>query len=373
MLDKILKSKFFLFIFINSLILAFQIFIIVFFFGQMVSEIPLWYTKNWGLGILALKENIIILPIVTALMVVFTSIIFKISESLYQYTFDKIVFNFTTILNLVITLSLMNIIRKVSFTNLFFLDYVGSELLNSFFVATIISAIITPFMIEFYKKQGLITDPKKHIHPGMILKQASARGGGLIFAISFTITSLFFIKLNNTSLSIIFGVILAALIGILDDISNTISSKKYKFLGNPIFRLLFLLPIPVVILLNNGVLIESINNPLGGVIDFTFFKFEFLGQLITPLGYIFTFIWVLWLINLLSWSNGVDGQYSGIVTIAGIVVSLLALRFTILSDIEINNSKMAIITAGAALGLLPYTWNPSKIMWGFGATSAGIA
>lgn len=373
MLDKILKSKFTLFLFINSLITLFQIFIIVFFYNQMVTDIPLWYTKNWGLGILSQKQNIILIPFISILLTIFSGLIFKLSEKLYQYFFDKIIFYFSIILNLVITFSLLNIVRKTSFSNLFFLDYVGSELLNSFFISLIISAVITPFMISFYKKYGLVTDPKKHSHPGMILKQSSARGGGLIFAISFTLTALFLVKLNNTTLSILLGVLLAALVGILDDISNTISNKKFKFLGNPVFRLLVLLPIPVIILINNGVLIQSISNPFGEIINFNSIKFDIFGQVITPVAYIFTFMWILWIINLLSWSNGVDGQYAGIISIAGIVIMLLSIRFNILSEAEINNAKIAIITAGAALGLLPYTWNPSKIMWGFGATSAGIA
>lgn len=339
----------------------------------MVNEIPLWYTKNWGLGILSDKQNIILIPFISVLITIFSGLMYKLSENLYQYLFDKIIFYFSIILNVVLTLSLTNIVRKTSFTNLFFLDYIGSELLNSFFISLIISAVITPFMISFYKKYGLITDPKKHSHPGMILKQSSARGGGLIFAISFTLTSLFLVKLNNTTLSIILGVLIAAFIGILDDISNTIANKKLKFLGNPVFRLLILLPIPVVILINNGILIESISNPFGDIINFNNIKIDLLGQIITPIAFIFTFIWILWIINLLSWSNGVDGQYSGIITIAGIIIMLLSLRFSILNEFEINNAKIAIITAGAALGLLPYTWNPSKIMWGFGATSAGIA
>lgn len=373
MLDKILKSKFTIFLFINTLIVLFQVFIVVFFYNQMVNEIPLWYTKNWGLGILSDKQNIILIPFISVLITIFSGLMYKLSENLYQYLFDKIIFYFSIILNVVLTLSLTNIVRKTSFTNLFFLDYIGSELLNSFFISLIISAVITPFMIGFYKKYGLITDPKKHSHPGMILKQSSTRGGGLIFAISFTLTSLFLVKLNNTTLSIILGVLIAAFIGILDDISNTIANKKLKFLGNPVFRLLILLPIPVVILINNGILIESISNPFGDIINFNNIKIDLLGQIVTPIAYIFTFIWILWIINLLSWSNGVDGQYSGIITIAGVIIMLLSLRFNILNEFEINNAKIAIITAGAALGLLPYTWNPSKIMWGFGATSAGIA
>jgi len=245
-------------------------------------------------------------------------------------------------------------------------------LLNSFFISLVVSLAITPYMIKIYEKYGLITDPKKHQHPGMLLKSPSARGGGFIFALSFSLTALITTKINNQILAIAVVAILTAIIGLLDDISNTSTSKKYKFLGNPVFRLLVLLPIPVIILLLSGITINNISNPFGGVINFSDYIINVFNFSLAPLVYLFTFIWILWLINLLSWSNGVDGQYSGIVTIAGITISLLALRFTPLSENELNISKLAIITAGASLGLVPFTWNPSKIMWGFGATSAGI-
>jgi len=372
MLKKFLKSKNLIFLLINFLIILFQLFLIFFFYSEIHSEIPIWYTKNWGLEVLGAKSNIFVIPFTTLCLTFFTFALLKISEKLYQYLFKEIISYFTTILNIFTTFSLTSIIKKTTFSNLFFLDYIGSELLNSFFISLIITVILTPYMIKVYEKYGLITDPKKHQHPGMLLKTPSARGGGLIFAISFTITALITTKVNSQISSIIFSGIIAALIGILDDISNTSTNKKYKFLGNPVFRLLVLLPIPVVILLWNNITITNISNPFGGVVDFTELSINIFGSTITPLIYLFTFFWILWLINLLSWSNGVDGQYSGIITIAGITISLLALRFIPISEQELNISKLAIICAGASLGLIPFTWNPSKIMWGFGATSAGI-
>ena len=372
MLNKILKSSLTQFIALNISFIIFQGFIIGFFYEQMVPQIPLWYTKNWGLGILSPKVNIILIPFISFLIILFSASLIKFSENLHQYYFEKIVFSLSTLGNLVLTFSLLNIIKKTTFSNLFFLDFVGSELLNSFFISLVFSLFLTPIFINIYKKYGLVTDPKKHQHPGMILKHPSARGGGLVFAISFAITCILFTKLTTLNIGIIIATILAALIGILDDISNTLSNKNLKFLGNPVFRLLILLPIPVIILMLSGVVSYSINNPFGEIINFNSFQFSIFNSILRPLPYIFTGIWILWVINLLSWSNGVDGQYSGIITITGIVIALLSLRFTSLTDFEINNSKMAIITAGAALGILPFTWNPSKIMWGFGATSAGI-
>jgi UDP-GlcNAc:undecaprenyl-phosphate GlcNAc-1-phosphate transferase len=373
MFSKLIKSKNLIFIFVNFALVLFQVFLILFFYKEIHQEIPLWYTKNWGLEILTNKSNILIIPIVSTLISLFCYFLVKFSEKYYQYLFHEVVFYFSVILNLVLTFSLTQIIKKTTFSNLFFLDYVGSELLNSFFIAFIITLGITPYFIKLYEKYGLITDPKKHQHPGMLLKNPSARGGGLIFALGFSITALISSKLSPIIISIIIASVIAAVIGILDDLSNTSLNKKYKFFGNPVFRLLFLLPIPVIILIYSGITIKSISNPFNnGVIDLASTTFNFMGNAITPFVYLFTFFWILWLINLLSWSNGVDGQYSGIITIAGITISFLALRFIPLSEYEINISKLAIITAGASLGLTPYTWNPSKIMWGFGATSAGI-
>lgn len=372
MLNRILSSKTSIFILVNSLIIGLQIFLISFFFNQMNQEIPFWYTSNWGLEMLAPKRNIIIIPFVSTIITILFLIFIVISQRFYQQFFDKIMIFSGIFFNFFITYSLINIIRKTTFTNIFFLNFVHSELLNAFFIAFVLALGITPLMISYFKKKELVTDPKKHFHPGMILKYPSARGGGIIFAFTFVITSLLFVKLNLQTIAILIAAILTGIIGLLDDVSNTTSNKKFKIFGNPFFRLFFLLPIPIAVLLFSGITIGSIGNPFGDSIIFTNVQINFFGQIIQPLSLILTFLWILWVINLLSWSNGVDGQYSGIITVAGIVISLLSLRFVNLTDVDINNAKLAIITAGAALGLLPFTWNPSKIMWGFGATSAGI-
>jgi len=372
MLKGLFSSKLSIFIFVNLLITGFQIFLISFFFNQMNPEIPFWYTSNWGLEMLSEKRNIIIIPFLSIIITITSSIILSIAKNYYQQYFDNIIFYSSSFFNLFLTYSLLNIIRKTTYSNLFFLNFVQTELLNSFFISTILTLFITPILINIFKRNDLITDPKKHFHPGMILRHPSARGGGVVFAISLVVTSFLFLKLDKITITILIASIVCALIGLLDDISNTTSNKAFKIFGNPFFRLIILLPIPIALLIYSGVLVQTIGNPFGDQLNLNFYQINFLNQVIYPISIIFTFLWILWIINLLSWSNGVDGQYSGIITIAGIVISFLSLRFVNLTDLDINNAKLAIITAGAALGLLPYTWNPSKIMWGFGATSAGI-
>lgn len=362
--SKIFLSRIFIFLTINTIIVAFQIFIVSFFYSQMNSEIPLWYTKNWGLEVLAPKEDILVIPFISVLLSITSIFVIQISKKLLQFKFENMFFTFTTIGNLVLTYSLVNIVKKTTYSNLFFLDFIGTELLNSFFISLVLSFALTPLMLGIFRKYGLITDPKKHQHPGMILKQPSVRGGGVVFAISFTISSLLLTKPVFINFAIIGATLLASIIGILDDISNTSSNKSTKIFGNPIFRLLVLLPIPALILVFSGVRIEEIGIPFSeNILNLNQYFW---------LPYIFSIIWILWIANLLSWSNGVDGQYGGIVGVAGIVIGVLALRFINITDKELDVAKMALICSGAALGLIPFTWHPSKIMWGFGATSAGI-
>jgi len=50
----------------------------------------------------------------------------------------------------------------------------------------------------------------------------------------------------------------------------------------------------------------------------------------------------------------------------------LALRFDELTDFHYQIAVFSAISAGAAFGSVKYNWHPSKIMWGFGAMSAGL-
>ena len=89
------------------------------------------------------------------------------------------------------------------------------------------------------------------------------------------------------------------------------------------------------------------SNPFDGSIFLTDFAVTILGKVFMPLPYLFTLIWTLAIMNMLSWSNGVDGQFGGI-------------------------SGIAFIILGLCLGFIPHPWHPSKVMWGFGAVTVGL-
>ena len=78
------------------------------------------------------------------------------------------------------------------------------------------------------------------------------------------------------------------------------------------------------------------------------------------------------MLNVLSWSNGIDGQYAGIVGVASFIILLLALRFDPLESVHKRVALLAAISVGTSFGFVKYTWHPSKVLWGFGAVGAGL-
>ncbi|MFZ2663849.1 MAG: MraY family glycosyltransferase, partial [Patescibacteria group bacterium] len=160
-------------------------------------------------------------------------------------------------------------------------------------------------------------------------------------------------------------------LGVVDDYQNTHPSSSYRLMENPVLRL-FLLFTSVLPVILSGVMIYSVSNPLGGAINLNIFEIQTNYGILPVIPIFITAVWVVWLMNVLSWSNGVDGQFSGIVGIASIIIALLALRFEEIEPHHIQIATLAAISAGAAFGSVKFNWHPSRIMWGFGAMSAGF-
>ena len=76
--------------------------------------------------------------------------------------------------------------------------------------------------------------------------------------------------------------------------------------------------------------------------------------------------------NAINWSSGVDGQISGVVTVASFVLGMISLSYS--ADItQWPVAILAFATAGAFLGLTVFHFFPQKIMPGYSATSlAGL-
>jgi len=225
-----------------------------------------------------------------------------------------------------------------------------------------ISYFVTPIVIKLMHHLAIIDDPKTHKHEKVIHDYPVPRGGGLAILISLVISSVIFLPTDKHLWGILIGAIIVIIVGLIDD--------KYDI--SPYIRvatstLAALIPIAA------GIGIAFIGNPLGGIVDLSHpqIVFNLLGEIrsIWLISDLFALIWIIFLMNALNTSaNGVDGQLAGVTVAAGIVISLISLKFSA----EITQWPvllLAVITTGAYAGFWPYSFFPQKIMPSYGGAS----
>ncbi len=341
--------------------------------GYLNAEIPLWYTLPWGEKQLAAGTYIFLLPLL-AWLIFFAGIVFVILAFKYHLRFGKEIITSSVIFALCVLA--YSSVRIIFIASVPFEPFINPNVLNMAILlglGFIVAYVIAPKVISYMFDNGIVTDPNIHKHPGMILVKPSARGGGIIFASAFIILSLIFIPLSKPVLALLIAAGFTAILGYLDDIQNTHMRTRLKGLENPIVRLGFQTVIALFVVLM-GFRIDFINNPFDGIIFFNSISFELLGMTVYPLAVIISTLWLVWMMNMLSWSNAIDGQYSGIIGIASLSLVFLTMRPGLESPLLPKEviAGLALLMAGASFGILPFNWHPSKIMWGFGAISAGL-
>lgn len=237
-------------------------------------------------------------------------------------------------------------------------------LVTIFCLTSLISGLTTPMVIWVYKKFDWLDDPKKRKKANVLHKYPVPRGGGIPIYLAVLTASLIFLPIDKHLIGILFGGLLILIIGVLDD----------RFDLNPYLRLGvgFLAAACVV---GVGVGIAFITNPFGGVIrlDQPQIPIYLLGKMRTiwVLADLFALLWIVWCMNFVNWSKGIDGQLPGIIVVAALTIAILSLRFS--ADItQWPVIILALITAGAYLGFLFWNFYPQKIMPGYsGGALAG--
>lgn len=245
------------------------------------------------------------------------------------------------------------------------------------FLAFTITFLSTPVVISVAKRFGVVDSPNRP-HPAVIHKKTVPRAGGVPPLIGF-IFALIIISLLSSSFLItkqIFGIIASAillvLVGVLDD----------KFDLNPYLRLIsnFLI---VLIVVGFGLGISWITNPFGGLLRLDQFVYHFslpsnwpllAGEhSIVLLADAFAFIWIIWVMNALNWSSGVDGQLTGIAVVALGILGIASSQLVNSDTTQVSTALIAFTASGAFLGFLPWSFYPQKIMPGYGgSTLAGF-
>jgi UDP-GlcNAc:undecaprenyl-phosphate GlcNAc-1-phosphate transferase len=235
-------------------------------------------------------------------------------------------------------------------------------ILFSFFSAFAITAVLTPLCIPIIKKLGLVDDPKTHMHPALLHTKPIPRAGGIPLFLGIFIPALFLLPKTPIVFFIFLSSFLALVVGTLDD--------KYDI--SRYFRL-FINIACALLVVGAGVGIPFVTNPFGGIyhLDSIRITLDVFGtQLSIPIiSSALALAWIVWTMNMLNWSKGVDGQMPGVVAISSFVIGLLSLRFPMTDPHTYLASHLAFLISGSAIGFLLYNFHPAKIFPGYGATS----
>lgn len=241
------------------------------------------------------------------------------------------------------------------------MEYIINQVITfPFLVALITTVIVTPICIVLLKKIGLVDDPMRK-HPAILHKKPIPRGGGIPLFIGALVAGIIFMPINPTTGAIFLAAFVALVTGVLDD--------KYDISPYLRFGVNILC---AVIVVAAGVSVNFITNPLGGILYLNEFRLplEFLGfNGAIVLSDIVAILWIIWVMNMLNWSKGVDGQMPGIVAISAFFIGVLSLRFGALDVTTQASATLSFIIAGAAIGFLIYNFHPAKIFPGYGATA----
>ncbi len=360
-----IKRRFFsvitTFIFVNLAIILFQFFYLQFRYEYINDLVPFWYTRTWGDLQFGRKEFLYFIPSIS-LFTTFIGLLLTVPVKRYYMRFALPLISYlTTIANLLLSFALVRIILSASVPFEPFVPPLYVEIFVPGVLAFLLSQFVLPQFIKYAQDHDLMTNPTLHQHPGMLLSEPSARGGGFVYGVLFILLAVIYVGFPSNLLAFYLALLLLSLLGYMDDYQNTHPETKLRILENPFIRLVFLFFI-VSIVSTLGTRIFAISNPLGGIMPIDS----------TIISAVITTVWIVWVLNVLSWSNGIDGQYAGIIGVASVLLVLLALRYEVITLEHKRVAVLAALSAGLSLGFIRFTWHPSKIMWGFGAMSAGL-
>jgi UDP-GlcNAc:undecaprenyl-phosphate GlcNAc-1-phosphate transferase len=199
-------------------------------------------------------------------------------------------------------------------------------------VAAVVVVCLTPFAVRLARRIGAVDEPRAR---GLSDRPMPRLGGAAIFG-GVIASAVLFLPLNGRFGAIMIGAAIIAVVGAFDDIFEL--SAPVKLLGQIAAAL-----VPVL----DGVRVANFTLPFVHRVD--------LGHLGIPL----TVAGIVLIMNVVNFSDGVDGLAAGVCAIAAAAFVVIAF------DLErANAAVLAAIIAGAALGFLVHNFHPATVFMG---------
>ena len=207
------------------------------------------------------------------------------------------------------------------------------DALYGFLAALAVAALLTPFVARLAVRVGAVDEPRER----GLAARATPLLGGLAILVAVLVAALLWLPLDDETRGIMAGAALIALVGALDDVHDL--GPAVKLLGQIAAAL-----VPVL----SGVVVKNVTLPFLGPLDFH-----------ASGGGALTVIGLVGLMNVVNFSDGVDGLAAGVCAISAIAFSIIAFDLG-----RTSAGVLAAIVAGAALGFLIHNFHPASVFMG---------
>src|SRR5918992_5831937 len=218
------------------------------------------------------------------------------------------------------------------------------EVLWGFLLALAVVLVLTPAVARVGRILGVVDEPgeKRRLHVRPL-----PRFGGIALFLGIFVPALAFLSLDGVWRGILLGAALAMTVGLIDDLR-----------GLPWWAKLAGQSGAAAVPLGFGLAIDRFTFPLVGIHEVP----EWAG---VPA----TFLWIIAIMNMVNFLDGLDGLAAGICAIAGSTFALIALSLG-----TVQAGILAAIVAGACFGFLRHNFYPARIFMGdSGALLLGYA
>ena len=207
-----------------------------------------------------------------------------------------------------------------------------ADAILAFLVALVAAAGLTPVAARVARRVGAVD----RVTERGLAREATPLLGGVAILAGVLIAAVIFLPLTDRTLGILAAAGLITLVGLIDDVRDL--PPGAKLMGQVAAALICVLA---------GVRVSNITLPVLGAIDF--------GDLGGPL----TLIGLVFVMNVVNFSDGVDGLAAGVCAISAAAFSIIA--FDLAKD---SAGVLAAIVSGAALGFLLHNFHPASVFMG---------
>lgn len=226
----------------------------------------------------------------------------------------------------------------------------------AFVIAAVVSALATPLIVKLALRLGIVDKDgdKRRMHD---LPKPRVGGIAVFFGFTFALFAMLGVALATPTgllpaseqfdsihrlIGLLFGGLLILGVGIWDDVMQM--RPRNKLIAQIVVALISML---------YGFVIPGMNNPFDHNPKTNWIDFS------PWIGVPLTLVWYVGMMNAINFLDGLDGLLSGVAAISSLFLFVIAIVHA--------NPVVALVVvalAGAALGFLPYNFNPARIILG---------